>query len=280
MYINDSLLANPAKPTINVSINKNEVMAGELIKISVEIISKPDVKVKYYGSGDSLQSFIVVEKQRSIALINDRYKKERFNFALIGTDPGAKEIPALPFLAITPHSKQIVSTEAMPITIFLLPSDTSIPHKGILSSVPITYSIEELLPYFITVVLTMLTLLCYTYRDKLRSWRTGIQRVIFYRQSLNNLKHIANAHDAAIILPQELRNYLAGYLSIQTSASTSEEIIKELGRKQIDSHLIQKLERVLKETDNVRFAPKSDCINHQELLSISREFIISTKALS
>lgn len=280
IYGMSNLHALPAEPTLKVSVNKKSILAGEQFKVGVELITELESEVQYTNPSDSSKGFLIIDQQRITTLASGKLKKTQLTFTLISTDQEATQVPPFTFTIISPYTIKQLSTKAIPITVLLLPVDVTVPHKTLFPSVPITYTKAELYPYFTFIAIVLVGLFSFAYRSKLYNLIAAIKRLYFYQRSLNKIKHLKHTHDIATKLPLELRKYLSGYIGLRASTSTTEEIVKELRNKNIDKQLVDKLQKVLKETDRIKFSYQSGSSNQQELVIISKEFVQLTKNLN
>lgn len=265
---------------VRVTVDRQNIVAGEQIHLSVAITATVDAVIRSQGAADSLAGFLVLSTDRDSATTLPNSKTTHFSYTLLSTAPGVQELPALTFKASSPHKKQLLTTKPIPVSVGLLPVDVSLPYQKIYPSTPIAYTPRELLPYLLALAVMLLALLGFCFRNHIRRWQAAIERHLYYRRTLRSIDRMATAEDMTVRLPQVLRAHISTLFHVETSCATSSEIVKVLEKKNLNKNLIQTLEWVLSETDKAKFTRTPRTLDKRELVRISQEVIRLTKTLS
>ena len=99
-------------PTVKASVDKNQILIGEPIKLSIDIRS-PMVSGNQLPGFDSLPHFELIEKGNRDSLISSNGASYHLEWKITSFDSGTRVIPSFPVIV----GNQVIKTDSLPIEV-------------------------------------------------------------------------------------------------------------------------------------------------------------------
>ena len=263
LFMGPGILQAQEIPTIKATVDKNQILIGEPIRLSVDIKS-PMVSGNQLPSFDSLPHFELIEKGSLDSLISAAGASYHMEWKLTSFDSGTRIIPALSLTI----GKQIYKTDSLAIEVSYGSVDTSKDYHDIKSIIDIENPDVKYIPWAMA-ALTALTLFLFIWFirkplvientsiiESRPSSSTALEDAL---ASLDRLKDMLH-QDPSVVkkyysgLHDVLRIFLQNRLGLVTMEKTSEELILSLSDLHIDREAFTQLAASLRMGDFVKFA--------------------------
>jgi hypothetical protein len=270
--------------SVKIYPDTSVILIGDQIKVNVQATLPDKYHIKLPFINDSIDKKIEiisqskvdtnVQKEKSLITITQSYTITSF-------DTGTYTIPALPFLYTIDKGKTYDTVYSSPfdITVNTVNVDTTLAIKDIKAPLDAPFSLDELMPYFISVlaVIILVFLSIYLYRKYLKAkkentsmFKPKIPPHVKALEALENLRQKklwqqdkTKAYYSE--LSDILRTYFEEEMNFNAMEMTSEEII-EIVSKKTHYDIISKLKQILTTSDLVKFAKHRPLPDENELL--------------
>jgi hypothetical protein len=257
---------NPARaqetPTIEASIDKNQILIGEPIRFSIDVKS-PMVSGNQLPQFDSIPHFELIEKANRDSLISATGASYHLEWKLTSFDSGTRIIPAL---AITIGNK-VYKTDSLAVEVSYGKVDTARDYHDIKGIIDLENPDVKYIPWVVgAVCLLSLFLFIWFFRHPFTKEQiaelpvTGrISPLDEALASLDQLKKM-KLDDASSVkkyysgMIDTLRIFLHRQLGLVTMEKTNEELILNLSDMKMDRDAFSSLTATLRMIDFVKFA--------------------------
>ncbi|PCH97315.1 MAG: hypothetical protein COB85_02810 [Bacteroidetes bacterium] len=273
-------------------MDTNEILIGDQIELLLLVETSPGITVDLPILVDVLVEGIEIISQSEVdtSYASDSNIKLSKTYLITSFDSGFYAIP--PFLiTLLGDSNVIAETEALLLTVRTLEVDTTQAIMDIKAPLEAPYTIEELLPYAITIVaIILLLLLAYRLYKKYmeRKKEPEIPEVLIspYIKALENLKTLENKklwqNNKVKLYYTELteivRTYIEESFGIIAMEMTSDEILASIDHVGIEGTTKTKLRQILSQADMVKFAKGKPLASDHELsLQNGYDFVNESK---
>ncbi len=251
-------------PEIKASINKNQILIGEPIRLSIDVKS-PMVSGNQLPLFDSIPHFELMEKGNRDSLISANGTSYHLEWKLTSFDSGTRYIP--PFSVII--GKQTYKTDSLAVEVSYGKPDSAQDYHDIKSIIDIENPTVKYIPWILgAVTLIALGLFIYFIRrpfpadPQKMSGETAISYISPVDEAMANLDQLKKMlHDD----PSSVKKYYSGIndtlriflnrqLGLITMEKTSEEMIHSLSDMKMDRDVFSNTSAALRMADFVKFA--------------------------
>lgn len=251
-------------PVIKATIDKNEILIGEPLRLSLDVKS-PMVTGNQLPQFDSIRHFEMIEKGSRDSLISANGASYHLEWKLTSFDSGTRYIPSF---AIT-IGNQIYKTDSLAVEVSYGKVDTAQDYHDIKSIIDIENPDVKYIPWILGAV-TLISLALFVWFIR--------QLSTFNRQpfgdepadikispldeamiSLDQLKKMLREDPSSVKkyysgIHDTLRIFLNRKLGLITMEKTSEELIHNLSDLRMDRNVFSNLAATLRMGDFVKFA--------------------------
>lgn len=257
-----------AQTTVNVTVDTNKVLVGDVIQLDVNVqtnepILWPDIKglinpieVQQLGTVDSMSR-----------LGKDTYRQ---NISIQHFDTGTFVLPQIPFVNFdgdTFYSDSIIKISFIPVVL-----DTANTVFDIKEPKDVPFNFSEAKPFIYSSLIFLLIILLGYYliqrfkqKISLEEEEEIIEQIPCDEEAIQALKNLelkALCEKGAVKkhyvqLTEILRRYFDRAYDIDTLESTTDEIIEYLKDLKVDASLLTEITELLNEADFVKFAKSS-----------------------
>ena len=263
------LLTGPATllaqetPTVKATVDKNQILIGEPVRLSMDIKS-PLVAGNQLPGFDSLPHFELIEKGSLDSVISAAGASYHMEWKITSFDSGTRVIPSFPVVI----GKQIYKTDSLLIEVSYGKVDTSQDYHDIKSIIDVENPDVKYIPWILT-ALTLVALFLFVWfirkpfvREAVDVKNPDYPAVSPIEDALASLDQLRNMlrNDPSSVkkyysgLHDVLRIFLRQHLGLVTMEKTSEELIHSLSELRIDREVFSKLTAALRMGDFVKFA--------------------------
>lgn len=269
-------LSKSEEPKVVATVNNNNVIIGEEIKLDIEINSPNIYDIIFPKMMDTVASFEIINISKIDTLINEKNLKLKQQVSLIQFDSGRYEIPSLKFVYKDKNDTsklsdfRTFSTNSIPIYVNTVEIDTT---KGIADIKPLLdapFTIWEIIEYiYLTIGLILLALILWYLYNKYYKNRPKVEEDVPYDpkipadilalEALRKLKSEKLWQEGEFKkyytqLTDILRIYILRVFEIDALDMTSSEILENIKLKNLSEELYSKLKFILTNADLVKFA--------------------------
>ncbi len=287
---NSSLFAQHVH--VSAKVDSNKILIGDWIHLNINLEYPNNIKISYPQITDSLQGLEIIERKQPEVIRSGNVIKEKYIYVISAFDTGTFVIPSLQFLYNFVDDTEVQTATTSPIPIFVhsigINTDEDIKDIKPPLSVPITFS--ELLPYLIGIVVIGLVSFGFYYFIKKR--KKGEVWEIFtapirpaHEIALNALRSLEAEklwHRGEVKLYHSkltdiVRTYIENRFFIRAMESTTDEIIEDFKKTEINGTLKDTLYKMLELGDLVKFAKQQPLPDENERsLKYAYEFVENT----
>jgi hypothetical protein len=248
-------------PTVKASVDRNQILIGEPIKLSIDIRS-PMVSGNQLPGFDSLPHFELIEKGNRDSLISATGASYHLDWKITSFDSGTHVIPAFPVVI----GNQIYKTDSLAIEVSYGNVDTSKDYHDIKSIIDLENPDVKYIPWVLAGLAVAGLFLFFWLSRKpfykepavIEATQSRISALDEALASLDQLKSMLRNDPAAVKkyysgLSDTLRVYLNRQIKLLTMQKTSEELILSLSNMR-DRDMFSKLAAALRMGDFVKFA--------------------------
>lgn len=263
-----NLLHSFAQPSLKTTVDKNEILIGEHIKIKVvATIPHQDFFVKWIEIPDSLQHFEVVEKSKiDSTFTNQKLTGLSQTLTFTGFDSGKWVIPQfnIDFNPSNGDKPYNLYTDSFPVTVAYQPDTANIvrdikPIRDVKKAIPIWYWIVSVALLLLLIALGIWLYFYFKKRNKQLPVRSALSA---YQQAVKDLEKLKqlNLSDAAGIkvyhtrLTEILKEYLSDKQGPDFISSTTGEVLILLNQKGMDKAMLSKTAEAMRSGDAAKFA--------------------------
>ncbi|MBR4155361.1 MAG: hypothetical protein IKU01_01480 [Bacteroidales bacterium] len=258
----------------NGSIDKDSIFAGQTFNYKLDVRMPSDYIVDWSEIKDTLSKNIDIVKRSDISMTpinnsNDVILSQLLTMTTF--DTGYVEIPKISLKyskSTNDTSTYACFTEYMDIYVQAVPIDTTMAYKPIKMPIKQNITIEETIPYVggAIVLAALILLVLYLIRKFNKKEETEeveikpqIPAIVTARERLSQLKEATLWQSGKIKeyytdLTDIAREYLKGQFNIDATEMTSDEILDEVRKLQLDNSTFSKLQNTLTTADLVKFA--------------------------
>jgi hypothetical protein len=249
-------------PTVKASVDKNQVLIGEPIRLSIDVRS-PMVSGNQLPQFDSIPHFEVIEKANRDSLISADGASYHLEWKLTSFDSGTRFIPAFSIIV----GKQVYKTDSLPIEVSYGIIDSTRDYHDIKGIIDIENPDVKYIPWVVGAV-TLLALFLFIWLVHQPSTvilqpsslpEINISPLDEALGSLDELKKM-KLDDPVVVkkyysgMNDTLRVFLNRHLGLITMEKTSEELIHSLSDLNLDREVFSSLANALRMGDFVKFA--------------------------
>lgn len=269
----------------NGSIDKDSILAGQTFNYKLDVRMPSDYIIDWSEIKDTLSKSIDVVKRSEISMtpINNSDDVILSQLLTMTTfDTGYVEIPKIGLKyskSVNDTSTYTCYTEYMDIYVQPVSIDTTMTYKPIKMPIRQNITFEETIPYIggIIVLATLILLAIYLIRKFRKKEEIAeeeikpqIPAIITAREKLILLKEATLWQSGKLKeyytdLTDIAREYLEGQFNIDAIEMTSDEILDEVRKLQLDSSTFSKLQNTLTTADLVKFAKANPSPTQNEL---------------
>ena len=249
-------------PTIKLSIDRNEILIGEPIRLSMDVKS-PFVNGNELPQFDSLPHFEVIDKVSMDSLISADGASYHMEWKITSFDSGTRVIPAL----TVNIGKQNYRTDSLMVEVSYGTIDTTKDYHDIKSIIDIQNPAMKYVPWIVGIA-TLIGLFLFIWfirhpfpRESIiqRKSDTGRTPLEDAMRSLDELKKMPLQDQASVKkyysgMNDVLRIFMHRHLGMVTMEKTNEELILNLSGLKLDRDKFSKLTAALRMSDFVKFA--------------------------
>ena len=251
-------------PAIKTSIDKNQILIGEPIRLSIDVKS-PMVSGNQLPQFDSIPHFELIEKANRDSVISATGASYHLEWKLTSFDSGTRFIPSF----LITIGKQIFKTDSLAVEVTYGKVDTARDYHDIKSIIDIENPDVKYIPWVVgAVTLIALVLFIWLIRQPsivIREPFTDepvISRISPLEEAmsmLNKLRKMLHDDPSSVkkyysAMNDSLRVYLNRQLGLVTMEKTSEELIHSLSDLNMDREVFSNLPAALRMGDFVKFA--------------------------
>jgi BatD DUF11 like domain len=251
-------------PEIKASIDKNQILIGEPIRLSIDVKS-PMVSGNQLPQFDSIPHFELIEKANRDSLISATGASYHLEWRLTSFDSGTRYIPAFSIII----GKQTFKTDSLAVEVSYGKVDSAKDYHDIKTIIDIENPDVKYIPWILgAITLIALGLFIYFVRKPFASEAqatindTAINRISPMDEalaSLDQLKKMLHDDPSSIKkyysgMNDTLRIFLNRQLGLITMEKTSEEIIHSLSDLKMDREVFSNTSAALRMGDFVKFA--------------------------
>jgi hypothetical protein len=250
--------------TVKASIDKNEILIGEPVRLSIDVKS-PMVSGNQLPQLDSLSHFEVIEKGNRDSLISADGASYHLEWKLTSFDSGTRYIPSM---AVT-IGNQVYKTDSLAVEVSYGSVDTSKDYHDIKGIIDLENPGVKYIPWVVG-GLTLLALVLFIWfirrpapfviqpvgEEDTGGRKTPLEDAL---AQLDELKKMIAQDPAAVkkyysSLHDTFRIYLNRQLGLVTLEKTSEELIHSISHLKMERDTFTKLVAALRMGDFVKFA--------------------------
>ncbi len=251
-------------PVIKASIDKNEILIGEPLRLSLDVKS-PMVSGNQLPQFDSIRHFELIEKGSRDSLISASGASYHLEWKLTSFDSGTRYIPSFAIMI----GKQVYKTDSLAVEISYGKIDTAKDYHDIKTIIDIENPDVKYIPWILgAVTLVSLALFVWFIRQP-----PTVNRQPFANEpsvirispldealaSLDQLKKMLHEDPSSVKkyysgIHDTLRIFLNRKLGLITMEKTSEELIHNLSDMRMDRDVFSNLATTLRMGDFVKFA--------------------------
>jgi hypothetical protein len=263
-----SLLFVQAQPSLKTTVDKNEILIGEQLKLKITAtLPKQDFFIKWIEIPDSLQHFEVVEKSKiDSSFTNQKLTGLSQTITFTSFDSGKFVLPSfdVDFTPSTNDTSYSILTDSFTVNVGYVADSTQTLRdiktiRDVKDEVPIWYWIAGAAGLLL---LVLIGILLYRYfkkggkilpaRSSLSAYQNAITELEKLKQSdLSSPAGIKQYHSR---LPEILKQYLAAKQGAFYGSSTTSEMLILLNQKNINRETVSKTAAALRCSDAVKFA--------------------------
>jgi BatD DUF11 like domain len=251
-------------PEIKASIDKNQILIGEPIRLSIDVKS-PMVSGNQLPQFDSIPHFELIEKANRDSLISATGASYHLEWKLTSFDSGTRYIPAFSIII----GKQTFKTDSLAVEVSYGKVDSAKDYHDIKTIIDIENPDVKYIPWIIgAITLIALVLFIYFIRKPFAAdpqatiSETAVNRISPMDEalaSLDQLKKMLHDDPSSIKkyysgMNDTLRIFLNRQLGLITMEKTSEEIIHSLSDLKMDREVFSNTSAALRMGDFVKFA--------------------------
>ncbi len=258
----------------NGSIDKDSIFAGQTFNYKLDVRMPSDYIIDWSDLKDTLSKSIEVIKRSDISKTpinnsNDVIMSQLLTMTTF--DTGYVEIPKIGLKyskSVNDTTSHTCYTNYMDIYVQAVSIDTTMAFKPIKSPIKQNITFEETIPYAGgAIILAGLILLAIYLIKKFRKRerieeeevKPQIPAIVTARERLSQLKESnlwqsGNSKEYYTDLTDIAREYLEGQFNIDAVEMTSDEILTEVRKLQLDNSVFSKLQDTLTTADLVKFA--------------------------
>lgn len=251
-------------PAIKASIDKNQILIGEPIRLSIDVKS-PMVSGNQLPQFDSIPHFELIEKGNRDSVISVTGASYHIEWKLTSFDSGTRYIPSF----LITIGNQIYKTDSLAVEVSYGKVDTAQDYHDIKSIIDIENPDVKYIPWILGTV-TLISLALFIYFINQRPTAIGqpfgaeppVLRMSPFDEalaSLDQLKKMLREDPSSVKkyysgMNDTLRIFMNRRLGLVTMEKTSEELILSLSDLNLDKELFSKLAAALRMGDFVKFA--------------------------
>lgn len=266
----------------NGSIDRDSIYAGQTFDYKLEVTAPTDYIIDWTDMKDTLSKSIDVIKRSEITKTPTNSDEIILSqiLTLTSFDTGYIEIPRIGIKyskSIEDTTKQTCFTKYMDIYVEPVSIDTTVTYKPIKIPIRQNITFEETLPFFGGAIVLAVLILLAIYLIKRSKRKENVEEeikpqipaIITAREKLSQIKEAnlwqsGKSKEYYTDLTDIAREYLEGQFNIEAIEMTSDEILEEVKKLQIDKLTYNKLENTLVTADLVKFAKANPDLSQNE----------------
>lgn len=287
--------ALPQKVIVEAGLDSSEIYIGDQVEYTVKVRQPSDIYLEMPEFTDTLHSNLEILSQSPVDTTYEKTGEMILtkHYTITSFDTGYYQIPPYYLEYQTEQGKKRFYSEYVPLRVRrvdITPPDSTDVIFDIVGPEKVAYSAGEILPWvLLAIVLATATWLIYKYlpRKKRKEVEEGPKipaepiHIITFR-ALDKLEKKrlwqgGKVKEYYSELTETLRFYLEVRYEIRALEMTSEEILKALGKEDIDSDKLSLLRKILQNADLSKFARyKHDAETNELAIKEAREFVRAT----
>ena len=281
----------------NGSIDKDSILAGQTFNYKLDVRMPNDYIIKWDDIKDTLSKSMEVLKRSEISMtpVNNSDEVVLSQLLTLTTfDTGYVDIPKIGIKYLKNNNDTTAYTcytKYMDIYVTPVSIDTTMAYKPIKTPIKQNITIEETIPYALGVAVLAGLILLATYlirrfkkkEDKEEVDTTPqVPAIVTAREKLlqlkeSNLWQSGKSKEYYTNLTDIVREYLEGQFAIAAIEMTSDEILDEVRKLQLDNSIFAKLQDTLTTADFVKFAKaNTDSTQNESAFNNINSFIEDT----
>jgi hypothetical protein len=263
-----SVLLLQAQPTLNTTADKNQILIGEQVKVTVEAsLPKEDFFIKWITLPDSMPHFELVDQSKIDSSFDDQ-KLTRLTqtFFFTSFDSGNFRLPAFN-VTFTPSANDTtysLFTDSLAISVAYQADSTNVLRdiktiREVTDTIPLWYWLAGA-----AALLVLAAVAVWLYRRSKNGNNTARVRSSFtpYQQAILELEALTknDLSSAPLIkqyhskLPEIFKHYLSVTQGVNYGTSTTSEVLILLGQKGLGKNQLSTTAAALRCSDAVKFA--------------------------
>jgi hypothetical protein len=251
-------IAACAQVTIKASVNRDKILIGEPIQLTVEAYTPLGVTLQW-ANIDSIQHFEITERGPVDTVANMDGKKTVLNYTITAFDSGHLQIP--PFEVAV--NGQSYYSDSILIDVAFISFDPKEDYRDIKQIIKPKEESPDYLPWLIALTIIVgVVIVLYIFRKKKKTIdaKPAAPRLSPYEEAMQAFKLLqketAELTEKAYYtrLNDILRKYVSGKFNIPTFERTNEELIWQLSKMNLPKEAFSSLSHSLRIADFVKFA--------------------------
>lgn len=255
------------------TIDKDSIHAGQPIDYTLKVNIPKDYIIDWTNINDTLSKNIEILSKGDVTelQVNDNDLIVSRSLKITTFDTGYVEIPGIDIRyskSVDDTNSYTCRTNLIDIYVQGASIDTTASYRDIKEPIKQNFTFEESLPYvsgaFILAGIILLTIFIIRHfrknqENEVEEKKPNIPAIITARERLSKLKE-ANMWQTGLLkeyyteLTNIVREYLEGQFNIEAIEMTSDEILTEVKKIELDSNTFNKLQETLITADLVKFA--------------------------
>jgi len=284
-------LINAQVAEVKISFDKDTVFIGDYLNMKISASYKGGY-VLFPSYKDSFSGFEIIESNPSFENDTNGLKEKSQVLTLIQFNPGMYNFAPAPFIFKNGDRIDTIFSNTFSVFVNTIVLDTTDIIKPLKGPIKIPYTLKELIPYIVGLLIFLVVLLLFIYWLSQRKKKANpvvkiLTKLEAHEQALRRLKELdaakkwqkGDVKNYYLALSETVREYIENRFKILAMESTTQEIISELeGLKIVNKSQIKHLKELLELSDLAKFAkmlPLPD--ENIKAMKLSLDFVAHTK---
>ncbi len=284
-------LINAQVAEVKISFDKDTVFIGDYLNMKISASYKGGY-VLFPSYKDSFSGFEIIESNPPFENDTNGLKEKSQVLTLIQFNPGMYHFAPAPFIFKNGDRIDTIFSNTFSVFVNTIVLDTTDIIKPLKGPIKIPYTLKELIPYIVGLLIFLVVLLFFIYWLSQRKKKANpivkiLTKLEAHEQALRRLKELdaakkwqkGDVKNYYLALSETVREYIENRFKILAMESTTQEIISELeGLKIVNKSQIKHLKELLELSDLAKFAkmlPLPD--ENIKAMKLSLDFVAHTK---
>ena len=284
-------LINAQVAEVKISFDKDTVFIGDYLNMKISASYKGGY-VLFPSYKDSFSGFEIIESNPPFENDTNGLKEKSQVLTLIQFNPGMYHFAPAPFIFKNGDRIDTIFSNTFSVFVNTIVLDTTDIIKPLKGPIKIPYTLKELIPYIVGLLIFLVVLLFFIYWLSQRKKKANpivkiLTKLEAHEQALRRLKELdaakkwqkGDVKNYYLALSETVREYIENRFKILAMESTTQEIISELeGLKIVNKSQTKHLKELLELSDLAKFAkmlPLPD--ENIKAMKLSLDFVAHTK---